>query len=251
MSRALIAQRLELGQALGRLAAALGEADLQLGERILQVGIGQRGVDIVLEVVGGRFHQPSLARSRRLADRRQCRPCRPAPRRHGAPAPGCPRAAACPPCSSGSRGRPPAACRRRRPAMSADFSPTMALEISGYFTQKVPPKPQQTSGDVHLAQAEALHRAEQLARLVLDAELAQARAGIVIGDDAVVARRDLGARPARRPGTPSARSCGRPGSRPAPSSPGRRRTGPDSDGSACRRRSPRGRPRRRSLRRPR
>ena len=33
-------------------------------------------------------------------------------------------------------------------AMSDDFSPTMALEISGYFTQKVPPNPQQTSGDV-------------------------------------------------------------------------------------------------------
>ena len=30
-------------------------------------------------------------------------------------------------------------------AMSADLSPTMAFEISGYFTQKVPPKPQQTS----------------------------------------------------------------------------------------------------------
>ena len=76
--------------------------------------------------------------------------------------------------------------------MSDDFSPTMALEISGYFTQNVPPKPQQTSGDFISLQAEALHRAEQLARLLLDAELAQARAGIVIGDDAVVARRDLG-----------------------------------------------------------
>ena len=53
-----IAQRLELGQALGRLAPALGEADLQLGQRILQVGIGERLADIVLEVVGGRLHQP-------------------------------------------------------------------------------------------------------------------------------------------------------------------------------------------------
>ena len=52
-----IAQRLELGQTLGRLAAAFREADLQLGERVLQIGVGQRGVDIVLEVVGGRFHQ--------------------------------------------------------------------------------------------------------------------------------------------------------------------------------------------------
>ena len=42
-----VAQRLELGQPLGRLPAALGEADLQLGQRVLQVGIGQGGVDIV------------------------------------------------------------------------------------------------------------------------------------------------------------------------------------------------------------
>ncbi len=52
-----IAQRLELGQALGRLAPAFGEADLQLGKRVLQIGVGQRGVDIVVEVVGGGFHQ--------------------------------------------------------------------------------------------------------------------------------------------------------------------------------------------------
>ena len=54
-----VAQRLELGQPLGRLAAALGEAHLQLGERILQVGVGQGRADILLEVVGGRFHQPA------------------------------------------------------------------------------------------------------------------------------------------------------------------------------------------------
>ena len=35
-----VAQRLELGQPLGRLPPPLGEADLQLAERILQVGIG-------------------------------------------------------------------------------------------------------------------------------------------------------------------------------------------------------------------
>ena len=52
-----IAQRLELGQALGRLATAFGEANLQLGQRILQVGVGQRRIDIVVEVVGGGFHQ--------------------------------------------------------------------------------------------------------------------------------------------------------------------------------------------------
>ena len=57
----------------------------------------------------------------------------------------CPRAAACRPCSSGSRDRRRAACRRRSPRCWPAFLPTMALEISGYLTQNVPPKPQQTS----------------------------------------------------------------------------------------------------------
>jgi hypothetical protein len=52
-----IAQRLELGQALGRLTTAFGEADLQLGKRVLQIGVGECCVDIVLEVMGGGFHQ--------------------------------------------------------------------------------------------------------------------------------------------------------------------------------------------------
>src|SRR5690349_18237595 len=129
-------------QPLGRLPAPLGEADLQLGERILQVGIDQRRVRIVLEVVGGRLHQP-----------------RPS---------GSPMAAASPmPASTSATWRTrtalPSRCslpamfirQPRSPAssvsapeaaMSVVLSPTMALEISGYFTQKVPPKPQQTSG---------------------------------------------------------------------------------------------------------
>ena len=219
-----------------------------LAERILQVGIGERGVDIVLEVARGRLHQRSLPASpiggeaahvgQHLGD---------VPHLHRR----CPRAAACPPCSSGSRDRRPAACRRRMAAMSADFSPTMAFEISGYFTQKVPPKPQQTSGVFISRRREALHRAEQAARLLLDAELAQARAGIVIGDGAVVARGDLGhAQHVDQEGHQLV-AARRPGSRPAPSSPDRRRTGRDSDATACRRRSPTARPRLRSLRTPR
>ncbi len=47
-------------------------------------------------------------------------------------------------------------------------------------------------GLVELDQAEAFDAGEQLARLVMHAELAQARAGIVIGGDAGKARRDAG-----------------------------------------------------------
>ena len=35
-------------------------------------------------------------------------------------------------------------------AMSFVLSDTMRVEMSGYFTQNVPPKPQQTSASVHL-----------------------------------------------------------------------------------------------------
>ena len=45
-----------------------------------------------------------------------------------------------------------------------------------YLTAKVPPKPQQTSGFRHLDQFEPLDPREQLARLALNAELAQAGA---------------------------------------------------------------------------
>ena len=45
---------------------------------------------------------------------------------------------------------------------------TMALEISGYFTQKVPPKPQQTSGAVISRSSRPLDAGEQAARLALD-----------------------------------------------------------------------------------
>ena len=43
----------------------------------------------------------------------------------------------------------------------AAFSETILLEISGYFTQKVPPKPQQTSASVQLLQAYALEAAPE------------------------------------------------------------------------------------------
>ena len=200
-----VAQRLELGQPFGRLPAPLGEADLQHG-RASPAGCGSASAWSTFSLKAWAVDSISRAPVRRSP---AGRPCRPAPRRRGAPRRRCPRAAACPPCSSGSRDRRPAACRRRWPRCRPIFSPTMAFEISGYFTQKVPPKPQQTSGVFISLSVRPSTEREQPARLLLDAELAQARAGIVIGDGAVVARGDLARRPARRPGTTSARSCGR------------------------------------------
>ena len=70
----------------------------------------------------------------------------------------------------------------------AALSSTILVEISGYLTQNVPPKPQQTSASGSSASSRPRNAREQPARLALDAELAQARAGIVIGG----ARRQLG-----------------------------------------------------------
>ena len=46
----------------------------------------------------------------------------------------------------------------------------MTLEMSGYFTQNVPPKPQQTSRLGHLAQLQPLDAGEQPPRLRLHPE---------------------------------------------------------------------------------
>jgi hypothetical protein len=71
--------------------------------------------------------------------------------------------------------------------------------MSGYLTQKVPPKPQQTSSFISRFDTPSTI-GEQLARLRLDAEFAQARAGVVIGGLAVECR--------VRPLSPSARRRG-------------------------------------------
>ncbi len=76
--------------------------------------------------------------------------------------------------------------------MFSVFFSTMALEMSGYFTQNVPPKPQQTSGSCISTSLTPSIEESSRARLRLDAELAQARAGIVIGDGVVKPGRNAG-----------------------------------------------------------
>ena len=53
--------------------------------------------------------------------------------------------------------------------------------MPGYLTQKVPPKPQQTSASVISRSDTPSTEARSLRGSVLDAEFAQARAGVVIG----------------------------------------------------------------------
>ena len=65
--------------------------------------------------------------------------------------------------------------------IAAAFFSTMAFEISGYFTENRPPKPQQVSLVGHLDELEPVDGAEKPARLGPDAELAQPRAGVMIG----------------------------------------------------------------------
>jgi hypothetical protein len=76
-------------------------------------------------------------------------------------APAIPCAAACRPCSSGSRGRRRAAGWAPLRSIASAFSATTALEIAGYLTQKVPPNPQHTSLPSSGFSSSAGHGAEQ------------------------------------------------------------------------------------------
>ena len=76
--------------------------------------------------------------------------------------------------------------------MSAVFSRTIWSEISGYLTQKVPPKPQQISAPGSSVQFQSGDAVEQLPRLGFHPQFAQARAGIVIGDLAAEAGGNAG-----------------------------------------------------------
>ena len=70
-------------------------------------------------------------------------------------------------------------------AISAVFSPTILLEISGYLMQKV----RETAADFstrQLRQVRPFDRPQQGARLLFHAQLAQARTTVVIGDGAGV-----------------------------------------------------------------
>src|SRR5712672_415051 len=143
-----VAQRVELGQLVRHLAPAGDEVHLDEFERVLQIAIGERRLGVLLEAWRGR----DVGHGRG-----------PVARRGGAPIAG----SAVMPASTSATWRTsialPSRCslpamfirQPRSPAISmpaplaatlAAFLATIAFEMSGYLTQKVPPKPQHTSG---------------------------------------------------------------------------------------------------------
>ena len=94
----------------------------------------------------------------------------------------CRRAKACPRSASGNRDR-------RRPRNSPpsrrslrSFASTMAPEMSGYLTENVPPKPQQTSLSASSTRSSPSTLEAAAGARPARSSLPQARAGIVIGD---------------------------------------------------------------------
>ena len=175
-----VAERLELGQRRRPPSARLSmKAGADVAERLLQMRVGERVPGVLLEARRGDVHGALSRRSpiggvvghagEHLGD---------VPRLDRR----CPGAAACRPCSSGSRDRRRAACRRRWPRSPRSSSSTMALEMSGYLTQNVPPKPQQTSASGSSSSFSPATESSSRRGCALDAELAQARAGVVVGD---------------------------------------------------------------------
>src|SRR5262249_567538 len=142
-----VAQRIELGQPVRHLAPARDEVDLNEFERVLQLGVGERRPRIVLGGGGGRgggqegvgswgWVGGPIAGSVIIpaSTSATCRTSTVLPSRWSLPA------------MFMRQPRSPA-IRRSAPvaATLAAFLPTMALEMLGYLTQKVPPKPQHTS----------------------------------------------------------------------------------------------------------
>ena len=187
MSRADVAQRLEFRQALARAGARVAdEAGAGICQRPLQLGVGERRVRVLLERRGdGRvpaLHRAASASApRRSARRPSVMPASTsATWRTSIGAPSALQLAGHVHQAAEIAGEQRVGAGRARCPV---FSSTMALEMSGYFTQNVPPKPQQTSASSQLVERQALRPCASSRRgWLLDAELAQARAGIVIGD---------------------------------------------------------------------
>ena len=160
-----VAQRLELRQRVDRLRALVDEAARAHG-RAPSAAAASASAPVAFSLKAARCVMRHARVSALRADRRRRRSCRPAPRRRGAPRRGEP-----------SRFSLPAMFIRqpRSPASSVSapvaamcvglLASTMALEMSGYFTQNVPPKPQQTSAPCISISSRPVDAGEQLARL--------------------------------------------------------------------------------------
>src|SRR3954468_13410143 len=150
-----VAEPLELGQALGGAGAAPDPAGLDLGQRLLQRRVGDRARGVAPELERGRVRGRAHVAGSPIAG--VPRPP-PSPRTAGVPRSPASTSATCRTCTGepwrlslpamlSRQPRSPASTRAAPVrAMSAVLSATILVETSGYLTQKVPPKPQQTSG---------------------------------------------------------------------------------------------------------
>src|SRR3990170_5297741 len=141
-----LAERVELGQLRSRRFALDDEAALDVLERLLQRSVGERMGGVGLEVLPSVFHRLALPQ----------RPCRGAAMAGSSVMPASTSATWRTSTSARSRASLPAICIRQPrspastveapvPTMSRTLASRMAVEMSGYLTAKVPPKPQQTS----------------------------------------------------------------------------------------------------------
>ena len=249
---ALVAQRLELGQPVGGARPVGDPAGLDLGQRRLQRRIFQRHVGVALEVQRGGFHRRAIpwlsSRLRRSPAWLTSPASTSATWRAWMPEPIALEAAGHVHQAAQVAGQHQVGAGGRDVLDLVRDHPGRDL---GILDAERAAEPAADLALVHLEQAQPVDTGQELARLALDLELAQARAAVVIGGG----RRRTGPRPrarhGRRPGSSPARGSGRPARPPAPSSPGRRRTAPAGGRAACRRRSPRGPRHSRSRRRPR
>ena len=203
-----VAKCLELGQPLGRLDAGGNEIDLaRTAERAscsaAAFGEAPRAT-LSLEPGHGLSswlypaHRGACpAPARRSADSRSCRP---ALRRRDGPHRRLHSRSACRPCSSGSRDRRRAACRRRSPRYWPPSWRPWRWRCPPIFHAERTRRNRSRRRRRAFRPGEPRDRGEQAARLLRHSEFAQPRAGIVVGGGAVSAR------------SPGARRVGRPGS---------------------------------------
>ena len=198
-------QRLELGKRRLDPRAAGDEAGRNVGERRLQRRIGERGGDARLE--GGR---PLHGAPRDAAWAIGGSPISPA-----STSATC-RQATGEPC----RDSLPATFIRQPSSPDSTSSGADAIDVGrlcrdhgvgdvGELHREQPAEAAASFGAGHLDQLQALHGGEQAARLLLDLELAQARAAVVIGDAAGEACPAPTTCRARRRGTRQARARAR------------------------------------------
>ena len=141
MSRAASRSASNSGSAVDRLRPLVDEAGADVAERLLQLRVGERALGVLLEGGRGDFH--------RFSPPRRSAACSVMPASTSATWRACDRDALALQLAGHVHQAAEIAgeqrARRRSRRSPRSSCSTMALEMSGYLTQNVPPKPQQTS----------------------------------------------------------------------------------------------------------